>query len=60
MCGIIGYTGNNGADKIIIQSLHALEYRGYDSAGMSLFTKDGICTVKTRGRVEELEKKAKE
>ena len=59
MCGIIGYTGNKSADEIIIQSLHALEYRGYDSAGMSVFTQEGICTVKTSGRVEELDKKAK-
>ena len=60
MCGIIGYSGNKCANEIIIESLHALEYRGYDSAGMSFFTQDGICTVKTRGRVEELDKKAKE
>lgn len=58
MCGIIGYTGYRSAENIIIESLHTLEYRGYDSAGMSVFTKDGICTLKTRGRVEELEKKA--
>lgn len=58
MCGIIGYTGCQSAEKIIIESLHTLEYRGYDSAGMSVFTKDGICTVKTQGRVSELSKKA--
>ncbi len=60
MCGIIGYTGCRDAEKIIIQSLHTLEYRGYDSAGMSLFTPDGITTVKTRGRVENLKEKAKD
>ena len=57
MCGIIGYTGNSSAQKIITDSLHALEYRGYDSAGISFFTADGIKTVKTNGRVDDLEKK---
>ncbi|MBQ8209626.1 MAG: glutamine--fructose-6-phosphate transaminase (isomerizing) [Clostridia bacterium] len=60
MCGIIGYTGDKSAQQIIIESLHALEYRGYDSAGMSLFTSEGIRTLKTQGRVDELDKKAKE
>ncbi len=54
MCGIIGYTGEGNADKIIIESLHSLEYRGYDSAGISVFTENGIKTVKTKGRVNEL------
>ena len=58
MCGIIGYTGNDNAEEIIINGLSALEYRGYDSAGMSLFTNNTITTVKTPGRVSELRKKA--
>lgn len=58
MCGIIGYAGNDNAEEIIINGLKSLEYRGYDSAGMSLFANGRITTVKTQGRVSELEKKA--
>ena len=57
MCGIIGYAGTASAEKVIIKALHALEYRGYDSAGISVFTKNGIRTIKTEGRVSELENK---
>ena len=58
MCGIIGYTGDSDAREIILKGLHTLEYRGYDSAGMTVFTNDGLKTVKTSGRVEELERKS--
>ena len=58
MCGIIGYTGNDNAKEIILDGLGALEYRGYDSAGMSLFKNNDIITVKTQGRVSELREKA--
>ncbi len=57
MCGIIGYSGNQNAGEIIIKGLHSLEYRGYDSAGMSIVTSNGITTIKCKGRVENLEKK---
>lgn len=59
MCGIIGYCGINNAEDIIISGLHALEYRGYDSAGMTVFTQNGLKTIKTKGRVADLENKAK-
>lgn len=59
MCGIIGYSGKNNAAEIIINGLYALEYRGYDSAGMSVFDSGSIKTVKTLGRVSELENKSK-
>lgn len=59
MCGIIGYTGNENAEEIIISGLTSLEYRGYDSAGMTVFTENGLKTIKTSGRVNELENKAK-
>ena len=39
MCGIVGYIGFRDAYPIIIKGLHRLEYRGYDSAGISLFDK---------------------
>lgn len=60
MCGIIGYTGEQDAKKILLTSLGALEYRGYDSAGISIFENKKIKTVKTQGRVSELEIKASE
>lgn len=59
MCGIIGYSGKKNATEIIIDALHSLEYRGYDSAGMSVFTENGIRTIKTKGRVDELANKTK-
>ena len=58
MCGIIGYTGNENANEIILGGLESLEYRGYDSAGMTVFTEKGLLTVKTDGRVKDLKTKA--
>ena len=54
MCGIIGFTGRKQATEILLRGLEALEYRGYDSAGISVMTKDGPVTVKRPGRVVEL------
>ena len=42
MCGIIGYAGSLQAPEVIIDGLKKLEYRGYDSAGISVFN-NGIC-----------------
>ncbi|MCQ2385348.1 MAG: hypothetical protein MJ078_01540, partial [Clostridia bacterium] len=58
ICGIIGYTGTKEAQKIIIEGLKALEYRGYDSAGMAAFDEYGILhTVKSSGKIVNLEAK---
>lgn len=57
MCGIIGYTGTEEAVPLLLTGLRALEYRGYDSAGVALSSRDGIDVVRTKGRVDELEKK---
>lgn len=54
MCGIIGYVGFLDAKKTLIDGLQTLEYRGYDSAGISFFTDDGIQTLKTIGKVSAL------
>ncbi len=51
MCGIIGYVGFLDAKKTLVDGLQTLEYRGYDSAGISYFTDDGIQTIKTIGKV---------
>lgn len=57
MCGITGYVGAREASEVILQGLHTLEYRGYDSAGVAAFTADGIAVVKAVGKVDEVEKK---
>ena len=38
MCGIVGYSGAKNAVQVLLEGLSALEYRGYDSAGVSVFT----------------------
>lgn len=58
MCGIIGYTGAREARDVIITGLRALEYRGYDSAGMTAFDAcDRFVTVKSAGKIAALEEK---
>jgi len=59
MCGIIGYTGQLEAKDILLEGLAALEYRGYDSAGIALVNQGKIKTIKTIGKVSELENKAR-
>ena len=54
MCGIVGYTGHNTASEIIIESLKKLEYRGYDSAGLTLHGKK-LVTTKKEGPIVNLE-----
>ena len=54
MCGIVGYIGFRDAYPIVIKGLHRLEYRGYDSAGVSLFDKE-LKVYKKAGKVSDLE-----
>ena len=54
MCGIIGYIGHKKASPILINGLLRLEYRGYDSAGISTVEPDGLSIMKDKGRVKNL------
>lgn len=56
MCGIVGYIGDGKAKEIIIDGLKRLEYRGYDSAGISLVIDGKIKTRKHVGEIKNLEK----
>ena len=58
MCGIVGYIGNREAYSIIIKGLQRLEYRGYDSAGIMLSDSESLNICKTKGKVEDLKRKA--
>lgn len=57
MCGIVGYMGNKKANKILINGLLKLEYRGYDSAGIAVLENNNIVCMKNVGRVSGLQQK---
>ena len=57
MCGIVGYSGFRQATEVLLEGLRNLEYRGYDSAGVSVFENGAIRTVKSQGRIQKLEEK---
>jgi glucosamine--fructose-6-phosphate aminotransferase (isomerizing) len=58
MCGIVGYIGTQGAAAILVEGLRALEYRGYDSAGIALAPGDGAFRVtRASGKLANLQAK---
>ena len=59
MCGIVGILNSNSLKNESIDILKKLEYRGYDSAGLSLFSQKRIKTIKSVGKISALEKKIK-
>jgi glucosamine--fructose-6-phosphate aminotransferase (isomerizing) len=54
MCGIVGYIGHKNACSVLLSGLKRLEYRGYDSAGVSILDRD-IKVYKKKGKVSDLE-----
>ncbi len=56
MCGIVGYVGEKKAESILISGLKKLEYRGYDSCGISTIDGNNFDTYKTTKRIDSLEK----
>lgn len=55
MCGIVGYIGYRNSQDVLIEGLKKLEYRGYDSAGVAIYTDKGLRIRKSKGRLAELE-----
>jgi len=54
MCGIVGYVGDRPCRDLLIAGLEKLEYRGYDSAGVSVISDDGIKSVRAVGNLANL------
>lgn len=54
MCGIVGFVGEEKAAPILIEGLHRLEYRGYDSAGIAV-SDDDVVVIKEKGRIANLQ-----
>src|SRR3954467_9875874 len=55
MCGIVGYVGHRPAQEILLEGLRKLEYRGYDSAGISLIAGEEIDSVRAVGNLANLD-----
>ena len=57
MCGITGYIGEKEAAPVLLQALKRMEYRGYDSAGISTIHKDNVTIKKDIGRIDSINEK---
>ncbi|MDB5085895.1 MAG: glmS [Bacilli bacterium] len=55
MCGIVGYIGHRSAQEVLLRGLSKLEYRGYDSAGISVYNEGDLQVQKVLGRLVALE-----
>jgi len=60
MCGIVGYVGARPAQGLLLEGLRKLEYRGYDSAGISVIADGQIEAVRAVGNLAALQSKARE
>src|SRR5262245_7429004 len=54
MCGIVGYVGQRSVQEVLLAGLEKLEYRGYDSAGISIQSEDGLDCVRAVGNLSAL------
>ena len=58
MCGIVGYTGKNDAESVLLKGLSCLQYRGYDSAGIAVQGENGrIAVIRAEGKLQQLVQK---
>ena len=57
MCGIIAAASTRNVGKLLVQGLHKMEYRGYDSAGIALHQENSIAHLRSVGKVQLLEEK---
>ena len=57
MCGIVGYVGNRPCRDLLFRGLRKLEYRGYDSAGISVLTEGQFELVHSVGNLDRLEER---
>ena len=60
MCGIIGYIGFRDSKEVLLSGLKRIQYRGYDSMGLVIATKDGFKRVRSIGDVQQLQKRVAE
>ena len=60
MCGIVGYLGKNSSKEILLDGLKELEYRGYDSAGITILEKDNFTMFKSVGKLNNLIQKSQD
>ncbi len=60
MCGIVGYVGDQQALEVVLDGLRRLEYRGYDSAGVSILGAAGLQVERKAGKLANLEKQLAE
>lgn len=54
MCGIVGYVGKRPVQDLLLAGLTRLEYRGYDSAGISMIAGEAIESVRAVGNLDHL------
>ena len=59
MCGIIAAASNRNVGKLLVQGLHKMEYRGYDSAGIAMHVENDVAHLRALGKVALLEEKMK-
>ncbi len=60
MCGIVGYIGNRDSQEVLLSGLKKLEYRGYDSAGVAVYTGMTLEVTKSQGKIAVLESRLNE